>query len=144
MGGVASKEAITARLDELDKKELEVNIKLKELQMQLNDLVPDEEKIKVNEQLGVEMDPNNPDGVQEMNPMQPNKPEEENEFDEEEEYKPKKKKKKEKDDDEEEEEEDEEEEDEEEEDEDEEEEEEEEESEEEEEPKKKKKKKGKK
>ena len=54
MGGVASKETITTRLDELDKKELEVNKKLKELQMQLNDIVPDEEKIKVNEHLGVE------------------------------------------------------------------------------------------
>ena len=97
MGGVASKETITTRLDELDKKELEVNKKLKELQMQLNDIVPDEEKIKVNEHLGVENDQNSPDGIQEMNPME-NKEEEENEFDdeqEEEEEKPKKKKKKE-------------------------------------------------
>ena len=97
MGGVASKEAITARLDELDKKELEVNIKLKELQMQLNDLVPDEEKIKVNEQLGVEFDPNNPDGIQEMQQRMQMQNKEENEFDEEEEEeedKPKKKKKK--------------------------------------------------
>ena len=77
MGGVASKEVITGRLDELDKKELEVNIKLKELQMQLNDIVPDEEKIKVNEHLGVENDQNSPDGIQEMNPME-NKEEEEN------------------------------------------------------------------
>ena len=101
MGGVASKEAITARLDELDKKELEVNIKLKELQMQLNDLVPDEEKIKVNEQLGVEFDPNNPDGIQEMQQRMQMQNKEENEFDEEEEEEeeseeeePKKKKKK--------------------------------------------------
>ena len=131
MGGVASKEAITARLDELDKKELEVNIKLKELQMQLNDLVPDEEKIKVNEQLGVEFDPNNPDGIQEMQQRMQMQNKEENEFDEEEEEeedKPKKKKKKEESEDEEEEDEEEEDEDE----------------EEEEEPKKKKKKKGKK
>ena len=77
MGGVASKETITTRLDELDKKELEVNKKLKELQMQLNDIVPDEEKIKVNEHLGVENDQNSPDGIQEMNPME-NKEEEEN------------------------------------------------------------------
>ena len=97
MGGVASKETITTRLDELDKKELEVNKKLKELQMQLNDIVPDEEKIKVNEHLGVENDQNSLDGIQEMNPME-NKEEEENELDdeeEEEEEKPKKKKKKE-------------------------------------------------
>lgn len=84
MGGVASKETITTRLDELDKKELEVNKKLKELQMQLNDIVPDEEKIKVNEHLEVENDQNSPDGIQEMNPME-NKEEEENEFDDEEE-----------------------------------------------------------
>ena len=77
MGGVASKETITTRLDELDKKELEVNKKLKELQMQLNDIVPDEEKIKVNEHLGVENDQNSPDGIQEMNPME-NKEEEMN------------------------------------------------------------------
>ena len=62
MGGVASKETITTLLDELDKKELEVNKKLKELQMQLNDIVPDEEKIKVNEHLGVENDQNSPRG----------------------------------------------------------------------------------
>ena len=62
MGGVASKETITTRLDELDKKELEVNKKLKELQMQLNDIVPDEEKIKVNEHLEVENDQNSPRG----------------------------------------------------------------------------------
>ena len=93
MGGVASKETITTRLDELDKKELEVNKKLKELQMQLNDIVPDEEKIKVNEHLGVENDQNSPDGIQEMNPME-NKEEEENEFDDEEEQEEEKQKKK--------------------------------------------------
>ena len=46
MGGVASKETITIRLDELDKKELEVNKKLKELQMQLNDIVLMRKKLK--------------------------------------------------------------------------------------------------
>ena len=46
MGGVASKETITTRLDELDKKELEVNKKLKELQMQLNDIVLMRKKLK--------------------------------------------------------------------------------------------------
>ena len=54
-----------------------MNKKLKELQMQLNDIVPDEEKIKVNEHLGVENDQNSPDGIQEMNPME-NKEEEMN------------------------------------------------------------------
>ena len=91
MGGVASKEVIKGRLDELDKKELEVNIKLKELQMQLNDIVPDEEKIKVNEHLGVENNTNNQDCVKEMKQME-SKEEEENESDDEEEE-PKKEKK---------------------------------------------------
>ena len=51
MGGGASKEQITARLDELDKKELEINLKLKDLQIQLNEMLPEEERIKVNENL---------------------------------------------------------------------------------------------
>lgn len=84
MGGVASKEVITGRLDELDKKELEVNIKLKELQMQLNDIVPDEEKIKVNEHLGVDNNTNNQGGIKEMKQME-SKEEEENEIDDEDE-----------------------------------------------------------
>ena len=92
MGGVASKEVIKGRLDELDKKELEVNIKLKELQMQLNDIVPDEEKIKVNEHLGVDNNTNNQDCVKEMKQIE-SKEEEENESDDEEEDKPKKEKK---------------------------------------------------
>lgn len=52
MGGVSTKEEIIARLDELDKKELEVNLKLKELQLELNKLVPEEERLKVNDNLG--------------------------------------------------------------------------------------------
>ena len=51
MGAGATKEEIAEKLDELDKKEIEVNLKLKELQIQLNNIVPDEEKIKVNEEL---------------------------------------------------------------------------------------------
>ena len=51
MGAGATKEEIAEKLDELDKKEIEVNLKLKELQIQLNNIVPDEEKIKVNDML---------------------------------------------------------------------------------------------
>ena len=54
MGGVSSKEEIIARLDELDKKELALNIQLRDLQKQLNEIVPDDEKVKVNENLGRE------------------------------------------------------------------------------------------
>ena len=51
MGANATKEQLNAKLNELDKQEIEVNLKLKELQMQLNNIIPDEEKIKVNEEL---------------------------------------------------------------------------------------------
>ena len=51
MGANATKEQLNAQLNELDKQEIEVNLKLKELQMQLNNIIPDEEKIKVNEEL---------------------------------------------------------------------------------------------
>jgi len=54
MGGVSTKEEIIARLDELDKREYELNLQLKDLQIKLNELVPDEDKIKVNEKLGKE------------------------------------------------------------------------------------------
>ena len=51
MGANATKEQLNAQLNELDKQEIEVNLKLKELQMQLNNIIPEEEKIKVNEEL---------------------------------------------------------------------------------------------
>ena len=51
MGANATKEQLNEKLNELDKQEIEVNLKLKELQMQLNKIIPDEEKIKVNEEL---------------------------------------------------------------------------------------------
>ena len=51
MGANATKEQLNAKLNELDKQEIDVNLKLKELQMQLNNIIPDEEKIKVNEEL---------------------------------------------------------------------------------------------
>ena len=52
MGAVATREEIISKLEQLDQKELDLNLKLKELQIKLNDMVPEEEKIKVNAQLG--------------------------------------------------------------------------------------------
>lgn len=54
MGANATKEQLSAKLDELEKQEYNVNLQLKALQMQLNNIVPDEEKIKVNEELSEE------------------------------------------------------------------------------------------
>ena len=51
MGGSSSKQDIVAKLEELDKKELDLNLKLKDMQVQLNGMVPKEEQIKVNQQL---------------------------------------------------------------------------------------------
>ena len=59
MGGVATREEIICKLEELDKRELDLNLKLKDLQIQLNEMVPDEEKIKVNDQLGPDSKINN-------------------------------------------------------------------------------------
>ena len=51
MGGSSSKQDIVAKLEELDKKELDLNLKLKDMQVELNGMVPKEEQIKVNQQL---------------------------------------------------------------------------------------------
>ena len=51
MGAEATKAQLSAKLDELDKQEFNVNLQLKDLQLQLNKIVPDEEKVKVNEEL---------------------------------------------------------------------------------------------
>ncbi len=51
MGAVATREEIISKLEQLDQKELDLNLKLKDLQVQLNGMVPDEEKIKVNAKL---------------------------------------------------------------------------------------------
>ena len=51
MGAVATREEIISKLEQLDQKELDLNLKLKDLQIQLNGMVPDEEKIKVNASL---------------------------------------------------------------------------------------------
>ena len=51
MGSSSSKQDIMARLDELDKKEFEMNLKLKEMQNELNGMVPKNERIKINKDL---------------------------------------------------------------------------------------------
>ena len=51
MGGSSSKQDILANLEELDKKELDLNLKLKDMQVELNGMVPKSEQIKVNQNL---------------------------------------------------------------------------------------------
>ena len=51
MGGSSSKQDIIAKLEELDKKELDLNLKLKDMQVELNGMVPKDEQIKVNQNL---------------------------------------------------------------------------------------------
>ena len=50
MGSSGSKDTI-AKLEELDRKEYDLNLQLKDLQLQLNKLVPENERIKVNKEL---------------------------------------------------------------------------------------------
>ncbi len=59
MGAVATREEIISKLEQLDQKELDLNLKLKDLQTQLNGMVPDEEKIKVNANLNANTKINN-------------------------------------------------------------------------------------
>ena len=47
MGGGLTKQELVARLDALDKEELESNKELRQLQIQLNEIVPEDERIKV-------------------------------------------------------------------------------------------------
>ena len=53
MGGINTKEKVISKLKKLDKKELELNIKLRDLQLKLNQMVPEEERVRVNEYLGL-------------------------------------------------------------------------------------------
>ena len=92
MGGVSTKEEIIARLDELDKKEYELNVQLRDLQLKLNELVPDEDKIKVNEKLG-KMGEYPEIGMEEEEEEEDETNEEEEEEESEEDDKKKKKKK---------------------------------------------------
>ena len=47
MGGGLTKQELVARLEALDKEELEINKELRQLQIQLNEIVPEDERIKV-------------------------------------------------------------------------------------------------
>ena len=51
MGGSSSKQEIMAQLEELDRKEFQMNLKLKEMQTELNGMVPKNEQIKINADL---------------------------------------------------------------------------------------------
>ena len=51
MGGSSSKQDIMANLAELDQKELDLNLKLKDMQIELNGMVPKDEQIEVNKNL---------------------------------------------------------------------------------------------
>ena len=47
MGGISSKEAIIERLDTLDREEININKQLRELQIELNGIVPVKDRVKV-------------------------------------------------------------------------------------------------
>ncbi len=47
MGGINTQEQIISRLDELDKEEININKQLRELQIQLNGIVPVRDRVKV-------------------------------------------------------------------------------------------------
>ena len=51
MGGSSSKQDIEAKIKELNKKELDLNLKLKGMQEELNGMVPKNEQIKTNSDL---------------------------------------------------------------------------------------------
>ena len=47
MGGLSTKEEIVARLDYLDREEIKINKELRELQIELNGIVPVKDRVKV-------------------------------------------------------------------------------------------------
>ena len=47
MGGISTKEEIIARLDDLDREEININKQLRELQIELNGIVPVKDRVKV-------------------------------------------------------------------------------------------------
>ena len=47
MGGINTQEEIVARLDQLDKEEININKQLRELQIELNGIVPVRDRVKV-------------------------------------------------------------------------------------------------
>ena len=51
MGGSSSKQELMAQLEELDQREFQMNLQLKEMQTELNSMVPKNEQIKINADL---------------------------------------------------------------------------------------------
>ena len=51
MGSSSSKQDIMKRLEELDQKELQMNLQLKKMQTKLNSMLPKNEQIKINKDL---------------------------------------------------------------------------------------------
>ena len=51
MGGSPSKQDIMANIKQLEQQELDINLKLKDMQVELNGMLPKEERIKVNQSL---------------------------------------------------------------------------------------------
>ena len=51
MGGSSSKQELMAQLEDLDQQEFQMNLKLKEMQTELNGMVPKNEQIKINADL---------------------------------------------------------------------------------------------
>lgn len=47
MGGISTKEEVIARLDYLDREEIKINKELRELQIELNGIVPVKDRVKV-------------------------------------------------------------------------------------------------
>ena len=47
MGSSPTKEEIVVRLDDLDKEEIKINKELRKLQIELNQLIPEDEQVKV-------------------------------------------------------------------------------------------------
>lgn len=47
MGGVETKQEVIARLEELDEEEIKINRQIRDIQVKLNDIVPDEERMEV-------------------------------------------------------------------------------------------------
>ena len=48
MGGISTKEEVIARLDYLDREEIKINKELRELQIELNGIVPDRKSTRLN------------------------------------------------------------------------------------------------
>ena len=51
MGGSPSKQDIMANIKQLEQQELDINLKLKDMQVELNGMLPKGEQIKVNQSL---------------------------------------------------------------------------------------------